>query len=164
MSKRSSLIILALLVTFFLDSYLSYYLSALTAYNLVISSHLLLIILLYAGVSLRGFWLYPFMVVFGIFYDAYYFSALGLSVWLFPLCLYLFRLFRPHMLGGRLERFLFLICLLFTFSVALYGLARAYGMTTYPFNYFVTYDLAPSLLLAALYLLLFQRSLDALFL
>lgn len=164
MVKRSFFILLALLLTFFLDDQLSFYLSNAFSYRLILSSHLLLIMLMYAGVSLKGWWPYPFLVVLGIFYDAHYFSALGLSVWLFPACFYLFRKFANHMLGGRLERFLFLLCLLFTFSMATYGLALVYGLTTYPVTYFVTYDLAPSLLLNALYLLLLQKRLDKAFL
>lgn len=164
MIKRPFLLLLALVLAFFMDDQLSFYISQAFSYRLVLSSHLLLIILMYAGVSLQGLWLYPFLVILGIFYDAHYFSALGLSVWLFPACLYLFRLFRLHMLGGRLERFLFLLCLLFTFSMATYGLAYLYGLTHYPVTYFVTYDLAPSLVLNALYLLLLQKQLDKLFL
>lgn len=162
--KKQFILMLTLLLTFFLDHQLANFFSNLTGYQLIFSSYLMIICLFYAGISTRQFWYYPFLVSLGIFYDAHYFGVLGLSVWLLPICLYLFRLFRHQMLAGRLERFLFLMCLLFTFSLLLYFLAYLYGMTTYPITYFITYNLAPSLLLNALYLLLLQKWLDKTFL
>lgn len=162
--KKVFFLTLGLLSAFFLDSQLSYLLSNLTGYHLVFTSYLFLILLSYIGLSTRTIFFYPLLIVLGIFYDAQYLGALGLSVWLLPCCLYLYRLFRSLVLVGRLERFLFLMVLIFTFSTSLYGIAYLYGLTVYPFYLFVTYNLAPSLALNALYYLCCQSYFDRIFL
>lgn len=161
---RYFLIVTLLILTFFLDRSLSSFFSNLFDYHMVTSSYLLLAILFYAGVIVPQLWFYPMLIGLGIFYDAYYFGYLGLSIWVFPSCFYLFRLKRGQRLGNRFERLFLLLCLIFTFSSATYALAYFYGLTAYPLEQFLTVNLLPSLLLNTIYQILLQPFLDTLLL
>lgn len=160
MVKRQSFLLLSLIVAFFLDRYLSTFFSGLTTYRLVFSSYLLLLILIYAVSKATTLWLYPILIVLGIFYDAHYFSNLGLSVWLFPLLLFFLRKSLRYRQGTRWERFLLFLVVLLVFSLGTYGLGLAYGLTTYPLSQLIPYNLLPSLGLNSLYFLIFQPKLE----
>lgn len=157
MIRRTILFIVLLLLAFFLDGSIAFSLSVLSHYQFVFSSHLLLLILLYAGSSLSAFWLYPMLVILGIFYDAYYFGTLGVSIWLFPFCLYLIRVTQPYRRGGKLEQCLLMIGLVFAFSGLTYAVAFFNGLTRYPVERFVIYNLLPSIVLNVFYALLAHK-------
>lgn len=150
--KQKVMLNFLLLLTFFLDAQLGYLFSAWTGYQLVFSSQLFLLVLAQLALATTSFFYYPYLILLGIFYDAFYLGQLGLTVWLFPLTVYGFRLVRPLISDRPLERFLYSICWLFVYSLLLYGLGWGLGLTRYPITYFITFNLAPSLGLNALYL------------
>lgn len=155
--KRLVLLIAAFVLAFFGDASLSSFFSGLSGYELIFSSYLLLVVLFYASVSRSTIFLYPILIVLGIFYDAYYFGTLGLSVWLFPVFLYVLRHSLRYRKGGRLEQFLLLLALSVIFSTITYALGLVYGVTTYPVHLFMARNFLPSLVLNALYILMLQR-------
>lgn len=157
MIRRTLLFIVLLLLAFFLDGSVAFFLSSLSHYQFVFSSYLLLLVLLYAGSSLSAFWLYPVMVGLGVFYDAYYFGTLGVSIWLFPFCLYLIRVTQPYRRGGKVEQCLLMMGLVFAFSSLTYAVAFFNGLTTYPVERFILHNLFPSLMLNLFYGLLAHR-------
>lgn len=162
--KKIVLLVVLLFATFFLDDQVSYFLSSLTNYGWVFTSSSFIIVLFYLGMMSDSMWLYPILFTLGIFYDAYYFTSIGLAAWVFPFIFWLITKTRSLLFQGFWERFLMMFIMMTFLSLLFYLLAYLYGLTIYPIGYFITFNLAPSLLLTSLYLLVFQPKCDRIFL
>lgn len=162
--KKIFLLVALLFVTFFVDDQISFFLSSLTNYGWVFTSLSFVIALFYLGMMTTSLWLYPLLFILGIFYDAHHFTTIGLAAWVFPLLFLMIGKLRPLLFRGFWERFLLMFMMMTFLSLMFYLLAYIYGLTTYPITYFVTFNLAPSLLLTSLYLLTFQPQCDKIFL
>lgn len=154
MVRQRFLLILGLLVSFFLDSYLSTAYATLIGGHLTLSSYLVVLMLAYCLLKEPPIWFYSFLVVFATFYDAHFFGTLGISVWIFPFFAYFFgkswrlKSLTPIKLYGLV------MLLVAIFSLLAYGFGRLYGLTNYPLKDLILWNTLPSLVLNTIYFVL----------
>lgn len=137
---------LLILLLVLIDGRTSNLFSQVFNYQLALMSHLVLLYLLYQTKREFTSSLYWQYALVGILADSYYFSSIGLMTFLFPIAIFILRqLFLFGKFKG-IQLFLVFFLLNFCFDNLLYGLARLYQLNFYPFAYFISYSLAPSLL------------------
>lgn len=145
-----------LLVILLIDGQLSSMMSNALGDDSRINSHLLLLILLGQLREDRSASLYWTYFLLGLIFDIYYVNMIGMASLVLPLLIYCARKV-PLMKGNHFfQGLMFFLIMNFTFELSLYALAQIYQLTTYPFIFFVTYNLAPTLLYNILIYVLYQ--------
>lgn len=112
------------------------------------------IVILYMIPRLNIIYHFGIMFLLGIFYDSYYLSQQGIMVFLFPLA----ALFLYHMKSLIQTKFTYCLLiyfiLLFFINLSAFVLGKMIGLTSDSILYFISFSLAPSLLLNTLILTL----------
>ncbi|MDR0297692.1 MAG: rod shape-determining protein MreD [Streptococcaceae bacterium] len=145
------------------DSHLSQFLSALTGNLLMPVTHLSLIVLMYSVTKHRLPFLMSVTVALGLIYDSYFIGVLGLASALFPLAaLFLYEI-REIVYHSRWTRVVSGIIVVFVFETLLPTLEVLFGLAHVSLAHFVTYQLAPTLLVNILLTFLLLWPLEKLY-
>lgn len=157
MLRKRLLLWLIMLVAFFLDGQLSFFLSGLTRFHWLIASQILLICLFYISLLWRDLFSYLSLIVLGLFYDQHYVLTLGLATILFPLFYFVLSMTSRYWLKGTWDRAFALFGLQVLFPISLYWLGRWYQLTTVSFGDFLHRQLLGTLLCNLLMMLIFFK-------
>ncbi|MGT2908265.1 rod shape-determining protein MreD [Streptococcus dentiloxodontae] len=131
--------------------------------NFFVVSHLLLIFVFYLAAYFQKATIAWYLAFLGFLYDAYYFKAMGIVVFILPL-LYLFVLFVLSKLRQSLfVDFLVIFLMVSLFEVAAYGLGLLYKITSYNYLDVIVYQLAPTMVFNVLLFILIKKPIEKLF-
>lgn len=109
-------------------------------------SHLLFIGFLWISLLYSRKHIIAVGVVLGFIYDIYFFNFLGLAVFLFPICLFLFTTYNKFFYKNIWTYLLSLTILIFLFEIVTYMVAVFIGLTGMEFSSFIVNALLPTLL------------------
>lgn len=137
-------IIIFLLLSFLFDSQISLLLGDLLPRPFLFSSHMSLIILLYLEKRFSSPSLYFSSFLLGLVADSYFFHTVGLTVFIYPLLVYLVKR-HSGLLEMGFPRFLMFLTLILLSELGAYGFANIYGLTKYPIDFEINYHLIPTL-------------------
>lgn len=151
--KLFSNFFLLLSLSFVIDFLLSVFLVEILPKPLIAPSHLSLILLLFFLLKDSSWIIYFVYILTGIMTDCQYYHTFGISVFIFPLLVFLVKK-HSGLIHMSITRFLLVLVIVTLFEVGTYFLAYVYGMTNYPINLLVAYQLMPSLVLNCLYVVL----------
>lgn len=148
---------------FLLDAQFSTLLTNLAPQVVSISSHLLLMLAIFAS---RRITVAPMMilsVMIGFLYDIYYLGVLGLSTTLLPLVIYIVYYIYQNLAFKRITNHILLFVMLFTFEFGTFVLARIFQLTNLSMFIFVVYNLLPTLVFNMLLFMILSPLLESLF-
>ncbi|MFC5631459.1 MULTISPECIES: rod shape-determining protein MreD [Streptococcus] len=151
--KSFFMMLFFLFLSFTFDSQVVLVLNIFLPNNLVLSSHMSLIALLYFEKRFSNFGIYLIYLLFGLLIDGYYYHTFGLAVFLYPLLVYLVKKHSGLILMTS-TRFLMLLALILIFEGGSYCLASIYGLTNYPINLEITNHLMQTLVFNSVLFLL----------
>ncbi|MGT2896715.1 rod shape-determining protein MreD [Streptococcus entericus] len=160
MIKKRVLLWLIMLVTFFLDGQISFFLSGLTDFRWLVTSQFLLISIFYISILWRDLFSYLSLVLLGLFYDQHYLLTIGLATVLFPLVYFILSITRRYWLKGKWDRAFALVLLQVLFPVGLYWLGYFYQLTTVTFSEFFNRQMPGTILFNGVTLFFFFRYLE----
>ncbi|MER0123975.1 rod shape-determining protein MreD [Streptococcus sp. ZJ93] len=152
-----------LLFAFLLDAQLSTLLTNLAPKAVSISSHLLLIVGIFASFYVMVTPMMVLFVVLGFVYDIYYFNIIGLSTALLPLTVYLVYYVYQSLAFKRVTNYILLLVMVFTFEFGTFLLARLFQLTNLSMFIFVFYNLVPSLVFNTFLLVMIHPLMEKLF-
>lgn len=128
-----------------LDGQLSFLVSSIFSYHLTISSHLLLLALLYFYQDKQQIFIWLTALLLGFLFDIYYLDRVGFVMFLLPFLLSIASKITPFVTTTFQTVILYMI-VLFLFEFIGEICAILLGMTQHSIAYFVTYSFAPTLL------------------
>lgn len=110
-----------------------------------ITSLTILMVLMFFIKAGFGWSSYLLFALIGFLYDAMYLSTIGINGFIFPLLVLIGRKHRG-LLHQKVPSFLVLLVFVFLEIGLAYGLSFAYGITRFPFEEVVAYNLFPTLI------------------
>nr|WP_234943972.1 rod shape-determining protein MreD [Streptococcus macacae] len=154
------------LILLLLDGQISLFFRFLFHGDFVITSHIMIIFLLYYTIFFNPYYVFFLSVSLGIIYDFYYLGIYNLAIAtiLFPSFIVLTIKAWKHVAPKRLQCFLIYFVSVSMLDLTSIGLAYLYRLTSYPLSDFITYNLAPSLIFNMLLFLLLQKQLKKIYL
>lgn len=165
--KQIQAFLLSFLLLFFLfllDLHLSSLIGVLIPGGFFPIAHLFLLFLLFISLDLSDNQFLFLLFGLGLLYDAYVFHWLGLVTFLLPLLGILLKRFAAVMVVNGWTRLCSVLVLVFAFELASFFLASLLHLTDMATSYFIVYQLAPTLVLNFLLMLLLQPLLEKIYL
>lgn len=139
-----SLFLLSIILSFIIDGFFSILTSQVLPFPFVITSHVLLIFLLFSVELYNGKWLYVIFFIVGLIYDSLTFLSLPVSSLIFPLLVFIL-IRHSGLLVHFATRFLLIVVFLFIFDFFAYVMGWLYGFTKLSLESFITYNVMPTL-------------------
>ena len=152
-----------LFILMLIDGQLSYLLSSIFSYHLMISSHLFLLGLLYFYHEKDNIFILLSSMVLGIIFDVYYLNIIGIMLVLLPIIVFIISRVSKSFFFGIFQTLVFYIIILFLFEIIGFVLSYLIGMTTMSLPQFITYSFAPTLIYNFLMYLIVHRILKKIF-
>ena len=140
------------LLAFIFDSQLPAVLIPLLPSSMFFSSHLVLIILLFWVQKSDSNLLYLVFLCLGFLTDDYFYHTIGISIFIYPLIVYLTRKHKG-LINLPLTRYLMFLVLIFLFEGISYMLAWIYGLTRQSIEFVVTHHLLFTILVNSVIML-----------
>ncbi len=146
-----------------IDSQISTLATNLSVFNVIISSHLLVMFAIFFAnfVSIR-FSLIAFILL-GFFYDIYYFGLIGIATTILPFVVCSMYYFFQGVESRRYTYLLILIVSIFQFELISFLFARLFNLTSLSVFIFVFNSLLPSLIFNVIVFLILQPLLELFF-
>lgn len=147
-----------------IDGQLSFLVSSIFSYHLAISSHLLLLAVLYFYHDKNKYFVVISSAVLGGLFDIYYLNRIGLVLFLLPILVMFTSKISKNFFVSNFQTLIFYIIVLFLFEIVGELGAILLGMTTMSITYFIAYCFAPTLIFNILAYLIFQKLFKKVFL
>lgn len=147
---------LVLFFSFFIDSQFTVVLSDLLPFNLHPDFHFFWLIVLLMSYQVE-FWFHFFVLMFfGLLYDFHHLQYIGIGMFFYPLLLLFLSYFRNIMRNNKLYRILSFFILIFLLEILTFTGGKVLNLTSDSYIYFITYTLAPTLLLNSIIFMISQ--------
>lgn len=140
-----------------IDGQLSFLASSIFSYHLMISSHLLLLAVLYFYHDKHKYFMFISSLVLGGIFDIYYLNRIGLVIFLLPILVIFTSKISKSFFMRNFQTLIFYIIILFLFEIVGESAAVLLGMTTLSIANFIAYSFAPTLIFNVLLYLIFQK-------
>lgn len=148
---------LVLFFSFFIDSQFTVVLSDLLPFNLHPELHLFWIIVLLMSFRLEFRSHFLILIVFGLFYDLHHLQYIGVGLFFYPLLLLFLSYFKTIIRGNRLYQALSFFILIFLLEILTFTGGKVLNLTSDSYVYFITYTLAPTLVLNLIVFIISQH-------
>lgn len=119
-------------------------------------SHLLLIFLIYSTTQHKSNYILILSALIGIIYDSYYLGIYGIATLLLPLIVLFVYNLQSAIFTSWWTRLFAVIIVVTIFEAASFAISTLFGFTNTNPLQFVVYQLAPTLLLNSIYIILLQ--------
>ena len=146
-----------------IDGQLSFLASSIFSYHLMISSHLLLLAVLYFYHDKHKYFMFISSLVLGGIFDIYYLNRIGLVIFYYQSSHFTSKISKSFFMRN-FQTLIFYIIILFLFEIVGELGAILLGMTTMSMTYFIAYCFAPTLIYNILMYLIFQKVFKKVFL
>lgn len=162
--KNKYFLLLLLFLLMLIDGQLSSLASSIFSYHLKVSSHLLLLAVLYFYHDKNKYFMFISSLVLGGIFDIYYLQRIGLVIFLLPILVIFTSKISKNFFVSNFQTLIFYIVILFLFEIVGELGAVLLGMTAMSMTYFIAYCFAPTLIYNILMYLIFQKVFEKVFL
>lgn len=155
--KNRYFLLFTLLLLMLIDGQISYLMSSVFTYHVTISSHLLLLAIIYFYHNQTKYFTIFSSLFLGGLYDIYYLNRIGIVVILLPFLVIITNSITKTIFSSNFQTLTFFIIVLFMFEIVGDVCAVLLGMTTLTIANFIAYGFAPTLIFNILLYLIFQK-------
>ncbi|MEX2805711.1 rod shape-determining protein MreD [Streptococcus sp. H31] len=162
--KNKYCLVFLIFILLLVDGQFSYLLNSLFNYYVIISSQLFLAALLFTCHNNSSAFIFFESTVIGLLFDFYYLNHIGVVTLVLPFLTFFIGKLDSRQMTGFFSNLVIYLIFIFFFNILSYFLSFLYGFTDVSLSFFITYNLAPTLVFNILVFFVCQKPLRKLFL